>query len=153
MLSQKARYALHAAIHLARAEAVAGAEERAVTAAAIAAAEGIPPKYLEQILADLKRRGIVRGRRGPSGGYRLARPAAEISFAEILRGVDGPLALAPCVSQSAPGRCPDCRNVETCEIRPILEAVRHTTSLLLEGMSLAEAAGGKAVSFATLPGA
>ncbi|NDV02139.1 RrF2 family transcriptional regulator [Pseudoroseicyclus tamaricis] len=147
MLSQKARYALHAAIHLARAEE----EDRAVTAAAIAAAEGIPAKYLEQILADLKRRGVVQGRRGPSGGYRLARAASDISFAEILRSVDGPLALAPCVSVTAPGRCPDCKSVEHCEIRPILEAVRHTTALLLEGMSLAEAAGGRQISFAAPP--
>ncbi|SHI56255.1 RrF2 family transcriptional regulator [Wenxinia saemankumensis] len=140
MLSQKARYALHAAIHLARAET-------RVPSAEIAQAEGIPPKFLEQLLAELKRRGIVESRRGPSGGYVLARPANEITFAQILRAVEGPLALAPCARAAAPKRCDDCEDMESCAIRPILVAVRQTSALLLEGMSLAEAAGGKKVSF------
>lgn len=141
MLSQKARYALHAAIYLARKGAPA-------TVAEIAESERIPRKFLEQILASLKTRGLLDSRRGPSGGYQLARPAEAISFAEILRSVDGPLALAPCASLTSYRPCPDCKSVESCEIRPILIAVRNTTSLLLEGMSLAEAAGKKQISFA-----
>lgn len=140
MLSQKARYALHAAIYLARKGAPA-------TVAEIAGNERIPRKFLEQILASLKKQGVLDSRRGPSGGYQLARPAETISFAEILRSVDGPLALAPCASLTAYRPCPDCSSVETCEIRPILIAVRNTTSLLLEGMSLAEAIGNKSISF------
>ena len=138
MLTQRARYALHAMLYLARKEASA-------TVAEIALAERIPQKFLEQIFAALKINGLLTGKRGPNGGYTLTRAADAISFADILRCIDGPLALAPCASLSAYGPCPDCRSVETCEIRPILLAVRDTTSLLLEGMSLAEAAGGKKV--------
>jgi Rrf2 family protein len=140
MLTQRARYALHAMLFLARKDASA-------TVAEIAAGENIPRKFLEQILASLRTRGLVTGKRGPTGGYHLARAADAISFADILRCIDGPLALAPCASLSAYRPCPDCRSVETCEIRPILLAVRDTTSLLLEGISLAEAAGGTKKSF------
>jgi Rrf2 family protein len=140
MLTQKARYALHAAIFLARKEGPA-------TVIEIAAAENIPRKFLEQIMLSMKERGILTSRRGPQGGYQLARPSALISFAEILRCIDGPLALAPCASLTAPGVCADCEAMETCVIRPVLLAVRSTTALLLEGMSLAEAAGKSRVSF------
>lgn len=144
MLTQKARYALHAMLHLAQ---KAGGEAPSATVAEIAAAEGIPKKFLEQILSALRARGLVVARRGPSGGYLLARPAEAISFAEILRCIDGPLALAPCASVTAYRPCPDCRSVESCAIRPVLLAVRDTTALLLEGTSLAEALGGQKRSF------
>ncbi len=134
MLSQKARYALHAMIFLARKEASA-------TVAEIAENERIPRKFLEQILSALKTRGLVIGKRGPTGGYQLARPAKTISFAEVLRAIEGPLALAPCASLTAYRPCPDCKSIETCEIRPVLISVRTTTALLLEGVSLAEAVG------------
>ena len=141
MLSQKSRHALHAMLHLARLEG------GSATAAGIAEAEGIPKKFLEQILAILKARGLVIGKRGPSGGYVLAQPAAEISFAAVLRAIDGPLALAPCASQTAFRPCPDCTSIETCEIRPVLLAVRDATALRLEGTSLAQAVAGETPVF------
>lgn len=140
MLTQKARYALHAMLYLAR-------QDGSVTVAEIAERQSIPRKFLEQILSDLRLRGLVVGKRGPTGGYLLALPATEITFAQILRCIDGPLALAPCASQTAYRACPDCKSIETCEIRPILMAVRDTTALLLEGLSLAEATGNKRISF------
>lgn len=140
MLTQRARYALHAMLFLA-------GRDGSATVAEIAEAERIPRKFLEQILASLKTRGLVIGKRGPTGGYKLGRGAATISFAEILRCIDGPLALAPCASQTAYSPCPDCASVDTCAIRPILLAVRDTTALLLEGISLQEALGGARLSF------
>jgi Rrf2 family protein len=140
MLTQRARYALRAMLFLAARNAPA-------TVAEIAASESIPRKFLEQILGELRTRGLVVGKRGPQGGYHLARPADTISFADILRSIDGPLALAPCASLTAFRQCPDCKPYEICEIRPILLAVRDTTSLLLEGMSLSEATGGDKKSF------
>jgi Rrf2 family protein len=140
MLTQKARYALHAMLFLAR-------QNGSVTAAEIAAAEAIPIKFLEHILSALKGRGLVIGKRGPTGGYLLGRPTTAISFADILRCIDGPLALAPCASLTAYSACPDCKSVESCQIRTALLAVRDTTSLLLEGISLAEAIGGARKSF------
>ena len=140
MLTQKARYALHAMLFLARQTGLS-------TVVDIASQENIPRKFLEQILSALKINGLVIGKRGPSGGYHLARAPEKISFADILRCIDGPLALAPCASLRNYSPCPDCKSVETCEIRPALLAVRDTTSLLLEGISLAEAVGGAKSSF------
>ena len=140
MLTQKARYALHAMIYLAR-------KGEAATVAEIAEREDIPRKYLEQILSALGTRGLVVGRRGPQGGYRLARAAEAISFADILRCIDGPLALAPCATRKSFRTCDDCRSMETCEIRPVLIEVGEATARLLEGVSLAQAVaqGGIAV--------
>ena len=132
MLSQKAKYALHAVLHLARKRGPA-------TIGEIAAAEGIPRKFLEQIMLAMKTRNIVVSRRGKAGGYALARDPATINFAEVLRCIDGPLALAPCASRTAFQPCSSCKSIETCEIRPMLMAVRDTTTLLLEGISLASA--------------
>jgi Rrf2 family protein len=71
---------------------IACAEPRSVKADAIATAQGIAPKILESAAAELRRAGLVTSRRGPVGGYRLARPAAEISIADVIRAVEGPLA-------------------------------------------------------------
>jgi Rrf2 family protein len=87
-ISAKADYAVRAAAELAAAEA----RGRPVKGEQLAAAQGIPQKFLENILADLRHAGLVRTRRGAKGGYALTRPASEISVAEVLRAVEGPLA-------------------------------------------------------------
>mgnify|MGYP001256512096 CR=1 FL=1 len=91
-LSARVDYALRAAVELAAASDGASAGRRAVTAEQIARAQEIPPKFLESILLQLRRGGVVNAQRGPEGGYWLARPADEISLAEVIRVVDGPLA-------------------------------------------------------------
>ena len=133
MLSQKARYALRALVELAR------ASEPQLTAGEIAARADAPRKFLEAILLELSRRSLVLSRRGKFGGYVLARSAAEISFAEVIRVIDGPLALAPCVSQMAFRKCDDCPDLETCALRPALRKARDATAEVLEAYSLAEA--------------
>jgi Rrf2 family protein len=85
-VSAKVDYALRAAAEL------AAAGDDPIKREAIAGAQGIPVPFLEQILLALKRAGIVNTRRGPDGGYWLARPAAEVTLAEIIRAVEGPLA-------------------------------------------------------------
>ena len=87
-LSARVDYALRAAAELAAGAANAGL----LTAERLASAQQIPPKFLESILLQLRRGGIVTAQRGPEGGYRLARPANEISLAEVIRVIDGPLA-------------------------------------------------------------
>src|SRR6202000_2675285 len=84
-LSARADYALRAAIEL------ASATDSHVTADRIARAQQIPGKFLETILTQLRRAGLIRSQRGPEGGFWLARPAAEISLADIIRAIDGPL--------------------------------------------------------------
>ncbi|WP_446215988.1 RrF2 family transcriptional regulator [Micromonospora sp. IBHARD004] len=92
-LSARVDYALRAAAELASvADGTAAERSRPVTAEQIARAQEIPPKFLESILLQLRRGGIVHAQRGPEGGYWLARPAAEISLAEVIRVIDGPLA-------------------------------------------------------------
>src|SRR5262245_61869103 len=88
-LSARVDYALRAAVELASAP---GSAAQPVTAERIATAQDIPPKFLEAILLQLRRAGIVNSQRGPEGGYWLARPAGEISLAKVIRAIDGPLA-------------------------------------------------------------
>jgi Rrf2 family protein len=135
MLSQKARYALRALVELARAE---GAQ---LTAGEIAIRADAPRKFLEAILLELSRHRMVASRRGKFGGYVLARPAAEISFAEAIRVIDGPLALAPCVSPRLGFRkCDDCPDLAACTLREALARARDATAEVLEGYTLADAA-------------
>jgi Rrf2 family protein len=135
MLSQKARYALRAMIELAR-------ENGQVTAGELAVRADAPRKFLEAILLTLARQGLVISRRGKFGGYLLGREPARISFAEIIRLVDGPLALTPCVSRTAFRRCEDCRDLATCALREALLQARDATAAVLEGYSLADAVAG-----------
>jgi Rrf2 family protein len=134
MLSQKARYALHALIVLAEHN-----DEEPVMIAEIAERARVPRKFLEQILLDLKRRGIVRSLRGRAGGYLLGRQPKNITFAEVIRTIDGPLALSPCVSTTAYHKCEDCDDEETCAIRKVLLAARDATAAVLEERTLAGA--------------
>lgn len=136
MLSQKARYALRAMIELAR-------EDGQVTAGELSVRADAPRKFLEAILLTLAREGLVVSRRGKFGGYLLGRVASEISFAEVIRLVDGPLALAPCVSRTAFRRCEDCRDLATCALREALLKARDATAQVLEGYSLADAVAGE----------
>src|ERR1700755_138020 len=134
MLSQKARYALHALIVLAQHDG-----EEPMQIADVAAEARVPRKFLEQILVDLKRRGIVRSQRGRAGAYFIARRAKQITFADVIRTIDGPLALAPCVSVTAYHKCDDCVDEATCAIRKVLLAARDATAEVLESRNLAQA--------------
>jgi len=134
MLSQKARYALHALIVLAE---HGGGEPLQI--ADIAKDARVPRKFLEQILLDLKKRGLVRSQRGRSGGYLIGKSARDISFADVIRVIDGPLALAPCVSVTAYHKFDDCVDEQTCAIRKVLLAALDATATVLESRNLAQA--------------
>ncbi len=135
MLTVKAKYALRAMLDLA-----AGEAGRPVFIADIARRQDIPRRFLENILIELKKSGLVVSHRGKHGGYALARLPDDISFAEIIRISDGPLALAPCASKTAYRRCDDCRDEATCTVRRVLLEVREATAAILERTSLARAA-------------
>ena len=145
MLSQKARYALRALVELARAEGVQ------LTSGELALRADAPRKFLEAILLELSRNHLVVSRRGKFGGYTLARPAPDISFAQVLRVIDGPLALAPCVSPRLHFRkCDDCPDREACSLREALLRARDATAHVLESYTLAEAAASGSVGAAAL---
>ena len=88
-LNARVDYAVRAVVELA---AIGGRADRPVTAERLATGQDIPPKFLESILLQLRRAGIVHSQRGPEGGYWLAKPADDISLAEVIRVIDGPLA-------------------------------------------------------------
>ncbi|QRM54616.1 Rrf2 family transcriptional regulator [Sinorhizobium sp. BG8] len=134
MISQKAKYALRALAALARANP---AEPMLI--GDIAEQQNIPKKFLEQILLDMKHHGIVTSRRGKQGGYLLLRPAAGITFGEILRMIDGPVAPLPCLSITAYRRCDDCDGEEACEIRHVFSRVADATRAVLFGTTIADA--------------
>ncbi|SFJ06551.1 RrF2 family transcriptional regulator [Albimonas pacifica] len=134
MISQKAQYALRALIELAKAPA---GEARQI--GEIADAQGIPKKFLEQILLDLKHQGIVLSKRGKAGGYLLLRPADNISFGEVLRIVDGPLAPLPCLSRIAYRRCDGCADDSACEIRRVFARVAEASRAVLDAATIADA--------------
>jgi len=132
MISQKARYALRALAALAELEPGEQAQ-----IAQIADAARVPRKFLEQILLDLKKRGLVHSTRGKLGGYALGRPASQIEMADVIRTIDGPLALSPCASRMAYRKCDDCLDANTCPIRKVLLEVRDATAHILENRSVA----------------
>ena len=139
MLSQKAKYGLRALVELARAD---GAQ---VSAGELSLRAGAPRKFLEAILLELSRNQVVTSRRGKFGGYSLARPPEQVSFAEVIRAIDGPLALAPCVSPRLGFRkCDDCPDLKACTLREALRLARDATAAVLEDYSLADAAAGQA---------
>ena len=139
MLTQRSRYGLRAMILLAR-EPVGGAP---VPMSRIATEAVIPRKFLEIILAELKNAKLVVSTRGKQGGFHLARPANLISFGDVIRVIEGPLALVPCVSRTAYKKCKDCRDENTCEIRRAMMSVRDDTARILDGTSLAGAVAGE----------
>lgn len=134
MLSRKAVCALHALLVLAEAP-----PERALTAAAIARARHLPRAFLEQVLVELKHRGLVTSLRGPQGGYRLLRAPGEIHLGEVIRTIDGPLAPLPCLSRIAYGRCAQCPTEALCGIRPALGRAHRAGTDALDTITLADA--------------
>jgi Rrf2 family protein len=134
MLSQKAKYALRALLMLAE-----QSDADMVMIGDIAEREKVPRKFLEAILVDLRKRGLLDSRRGKYGGYRLAKPADAISFGEIIRIVDGPLAPLPCASKTGFRACDDCTDVNSCSVRWLMLQVRDATADILDNCSLADA--------------
>lgn len=134
MLSQKAKYALRALLVLAE-----EGDDKPVLIADIAERHNLPKKFLEQILLDLKHHGLVQSRRGRSGGYSLLKSASEISFGQVVRIIDGPLAPLPCLSKMAYRRCEDCAGEENCAIRRVFALIHQVTTTVLDRTTLATA--------------
>lgn len=131
MLSKKAKYALKALLFLLKNE-----DRGTVLIAEISESERIPKKFLEQILLELKKQGILQSKRGKEGGYFLGKPAREIGIGQVVRIIDGPLAPIPCVSKMAYRRCDECIDEKTCEIRNLFLQVRDATIEILDKTTL-----------------
>jgi Rrf2 family protein len=133
MLSKRAKYALNALMELARA-----VDEGPMTAAAIAKRARVPAKFLEAILLDLRKAGMIESRKGRSGGHLLCLPPERINAAEVFRLFDGPIALVPCATHNYYERCEECIDEATCGIRQVFLEVRAATVDRLKDATIAD---------------
>ena len=134
MLSRKAKYALRAMSVLAR------AQPAQLQARVIAQQAGVPEKFLETILVELKRAGLVSSRRGSDGGHSLARRAEQTMVGEIVRAIDGPIAPLRCASITAYEPCADCADPDACALRLLMGDVRKAMSAVIDHRSLQQLA-------------
>lgn len=133
MITKKSKYAIKALIYLAKQE-----ERNPVLIEEISNAEKIPKKFLEAILLDLRKAGILASKKGKGGGYYLLKDAEEINMAEVLRLFDGPIALVPCVAHKYYEPCEECIDEITCPIREVFRIIREQTVATLKDNTFAE---------------
>jgi Rrf2 family protein len=130
MLSKKAQYAFRALEYLSEHK-----DEGPVLISTIAKKKKIPLKILENILLELRKAGFLESKKGKGGGYFLAQAPSEIQVAAIIRVVDGPIAMLPCVSLYFYKRCKNC-DEKHCGLHDIMEEVRDATLNILENKTL-----------------
>lgn len=133
MLSKKAKYALIAVLHLARRYG-----EGPVQIEELTKSEGIPKKFTESILLELKNSGLLQSKKGKGGGYSLRKPPGQITMGAVIRIIDGPLAPVPCVSKTAYEKCDECQDEQTCGIRIVMKDVREAIARILDATTLAD---------------
>jgi len=129
-LSTKGEYASRAMLELAR-----NYDGRPLHIRDISKLQSIPQRFLEQILLQLKRAGYLRSRKGPAGGYYLSKPPGEITVADVIRVMDGPLAPIDCVSVTAHEVCP---HEKSCSLMWLWKDVRDAVAKILESTTLAD---------------
>jgi len=133
VLSRKSKYGLKALLALAERTG-----RGPVLISDLADRDAMPKKFLEAILLDLKRHGLVQSKKGKGGGYFLSRGPGEITFGDVIRALEGPLALVPRVSQTAYTRCTECVDEPTCGVRIAMQQVRDSTAQILDHTTLAD---------------
>ena len=133
MLSRRTKYGLKALLVLAE-----GYGRGPVLVSELSDREALPRKFLEAILLDLNRLGLVQSKKGKGGGYALRRSPSEITVGDAVRALEGPLALVPCVSQTAYHPCADCLDEATCGVRLAMREVRDATAQILDSTTLAD---------------
>jgi len=113
-------------------------ENKPMLISEIAQKEQLPKKFLEAILLELKRSGFLGSKKGAGGGYYLMKKAEDIKLAAIIRVIDGPIALLPCVSLNFYERCEECTSELYCGIRDVMKDVRDATLKILTETSVAD---------------
>ncbi len=135
MLSSRTKYGIHSLIYLSRRFG-----KGFIAIKDISEAERIPRKFLEAILLELKGAGLLTSRAGPNGGYALRLPPSQLTLGRVVRVLEGPLALTPCVSQNNYSPCADCRSETVCSLKLIMKRVRDATAAIMDQVSLEELA-------------
>jgi Rrf2 family protein len=134
VLTSRAKYALRATMVLGELKQANGW----TSAAELAEAANVPRKFLEAILTELRDEGLVESRRGPAGGHRLVSLPSEVTAADVIRAIDGPLAMTPCASATAFRACDDCAEITSCRLRHLMRQARDSVALVLESRTLAD---------------
>jgi len=132
MLSKKTQYAFQALMYLSKQK-----DNGPVLIAEIARKKKIPLKFLENILLEMKKEGILGSKKGKGGGYFLARNADKIVLADVMRLIEGPISLLPCVSLHFYKKCDNC-NEKDCGLRNVLIRVRDANLAILEHQTVAD---------------
>ena len=132
MLTRKSKYGLKALLVLAE-----EADRGPMLISELADRQRLPKKFLEAILLELKRAGLLHSKKGKGGGYVLGRKPTDITVGQVIRVLEGPLALTPCVSQTAYRRCDECLDEQACGVRLAMKEVRDATARILDNTTLA----------------
>lgn len=130
MLSNKSKYGLKALMHLVGADAP-------ILGETISRERNIPRKFLDLILLELRRAGLVTGKKGKGGGYTLSRPAERITVGQVIRILEGSFAPIACTSRTAYKPCNDCPDEAACQLRDLMIDVRDQMSIVLDNTSIA----------------
>ena len=130
MISKKCKYAIHALVYMGK------EPQEKFWIKDVSVACRIPKKFLEGILLDLKRAGILGSKQGKGGGYFMRRQPAEVNLAEVVRLFDGAIAAVPCATYKFYESCPECEDEETCTVRDAFLQVRNATVELLKANTL-----------------
>lgn len=131
MISKKCKYAIKALLYLADHQS----EGRSIFSSEIAEKQHIPKKFLETILRELRNFKLLQSQRGKTGGYRLLKDPKDIYLSDLIRQVDGPIAMLPCVSLNYYASCEEC-DEENCQIKSVFEEVRDNTLKILTATSI-----------------
>lgn len=121
MISKRTKYGIKALACIAR-----SSESKPIQAHVIAQSENISLKYLENILVELRKSGILASKKGKGGGYYLLKPATETKMTQVIRVLDGPIAMVPCVSLNFYEKCDDCPDEVTCSVNKLMIQVRDS---------------------------
>ncbi|MDN3666647.1 RrF2 family transcriptional regulator [Algibacter miyuki] len=136
MLSKKTKYGLKALTFIARNKG-----ELPVQVGVIAKSENIPQKFLEGILLTLRKAGILGSKKGKHGGYYLRQEPSEIKMTDVMRVLEGPIAMVPCVSLNFYEKCDDCPDEHQCSVHKLMIMVRDNTLKVLRNNTLADLSG------------
>lgn len=130
MISKKCKYAIHALVHMGK------SPQDKFLIKDVSEACRIPKKFLEAILLDLKRAGVLGSKQGKGGGYFMRRHPSEVNLAEVVRLFDGAIAAVPCATFKFYESCAECEDEETCTVRDAFLQIRNATVELLKGNTL-----------------
>ncbi|CAA0143115.1 RrF2 family transcriptional regulator [Tenacibaculum maritimum] len=133
MLSKKTKYGLKALTFIAKQE-----KGMMVQIATIAESENISHKFLESILLTLRKSGVLGAKKGKGGGYYMLKDPSDIKMTDIIRTLEGPIAMLPCVSLNYYEKCSDCPDEDACSVHKLMIQVRDNTLQVLRNNTLAD---------------